>query len=231
MNIGSRLRRTFPAILLIVTLAISATAASAAESEQQQLVDRARLTVQAMKQAGDADVMRTYIRRAKAVVIIPAFAKGGFIIAGAHGNGLVLGKSGGAGPFNAPGFMELVEGSIGLQIGGEISEIIMTVLTDDGLKALLSNKVTLGAQAGISVLSFGAGRETATTTNFDADILTFQRSKGLFGGLSIDGAVFSNLPEWNTLYYGQNLPVQDIVLHGKAWHDGANQLRQELDTF
>lgn len=231
MNMVATLRRVIPAFILVVALTLSANSVSAAGSDTQQLIDRARITVQAMKLAADADVMRSYIQRAKAVVVIPAFAKGSFIVGGAHGNGVILGRNGGSGPFNAPGFMELIEGSIGLQIGGEISEIILTVLTEDGLKALLNNKVSLGAQAGISVLSFGAGRETATTTNFDADILTFQRSKGLFGGMSVDGAVFSNLPKWNAAYYGQGFAVEDIVLHGKAWNDGANELRRELDTF
>lgn len=221
--------RALAVMLLVVALPLGANAR--AESEEQQLVDKARLTVQAMKQAGDADVMRTYIQRAKAVVVIPAFVKASFIVGGAYGNAVIVGKNPATGQFNSPAFASLTEGSIGLQAGAESSQIIMTVLSDKALESLLTTKFTLGAEAGLTVLMYGAKRETATTTNLDVDIMTFTRSQGMSGGMSLDGAVLSVAEKSNIAYYGQTIPVRDIVIHGKAWSDGASVLREELDTF
>lgn len=221
--------RAFAVLLLVIALPMGRSAL--AESKQQQLVDKARLVVQSMKTVGDADVMRTYIQKAKAVVVIPEFVKASFIVGGAYGGGVILGRNPETGQFNAPAFAALTEGSLGLQAGAKSSEIIMTVLTEKGLNALLSTKFTLGADAGVAVLTLGAGRQTGTTTNFDVDILTFARSKGFYGGMSLDGAVLSVDSDANVAYYGQAMPVRDIVIYGKAWSDGASVLREELDNF
>jgi len=126
-------------------IAVLATVSeSRAVSEQQQLVDRARLTVESMKQDGDAGIIRTYIRSAQAVVVIPEFVKAGFIIGGALGEGVIVGRDLKTKAFSMPSFVELTEGSIGLQIGAESSEIIMTIQTEKGLKALLNNQFKIG---------------------------------------------------------------------------------------
>lgn len=225
-----RLLSLFTAIIGLTGLMVASGAAHAA-SEQQQLVDRARLTVQSMKQEGDAGVMRTYIRSAQAVVVIPEFVKAGFVVGGALGEGVIVGRDLKTKAFAMPSFVELAEGSVGLQAGVESSEIIMTVQTEKGLKALLKNQFTLGANAGITVLTLDASREASSTTNLDADIVTFARSKGLFGGVALDGTVFTHMIDDNAAYYGSTLSAQDVILKGKGRNNGAAALGQLLTKF
>jgi len=213
-------------------IAVLATVSeSRAVSEQQQLVDRARLTVESMKQDGDAGIIRTYIRSAQAVVVIPEFVKAGFIIGGALGEGVIVGRDLKTKAFSMPSFVELTEGSIGLQIGAESSEIIMTIQTEKGLKALLNNQFTFGAGADITILTIGAGREASTTTNLDADVVTFSRSKGLFGGIALDGTMFTHMIDHNAAYYGSAFTAQEVVLQGKGRNNAASALAYLLTNF
>jgi lipid-binding SYLF domain-containing protein len=215
--------------LAVVILGLSEPAR--ADSEQQQLVDRARLAVDTMKSDTYAETIRAYVQSARAIVIIPEFVKAGFIIGGAYGKGLIIARDAAVGDWSSPAFMELVEGSIGLQIGGESAEIFMTVRSDDGLKALLSNQFTIGGEAGITVLTMGAKREAATTTNLEADIITFGRGKGLFGGVSLDGAKLIMKADDNAAYYGQAVSAEDIVIHRKVGNVNADGLRNALRGF
>lgn len=222
-----RLLSLFAAVLFGL---LGASAANAA-SEQQQLVDRARLTVESLKQDGEAGIMRTYIRSAQAVVVIPEFVKAGFIVGGALGEGVIVGRDLKTKAFSMPSFVELAEGSVGLQAGVESSEIIMTVQTEKGLKALLKNQFTFGANAGITVLTLDASREASTTTNLNADVVTFARSKGLFGGVALDGTVFNHMVDDNAAYYGSTLSAEEIILKGKGRNSGAAALGQLLTKF
>lgn len=224
-------RVAMAALLALAVVALGLSAPARAESEQQQLVDRARLTVDVMKSESDAETIRAYLQSARAVVIIPEFIKAGFIVGGAYGKGLILTRDATTGDWSSPAFMELAEGSIGLQIGVEASEIIMAVRSDDGLKALLADQFTIGGEAGITVLTLGGSREAATTSNFEADIITFARSKGLFGGISLDGAKLILKEEDNALYYGQAVSVEDIVIHRKVGNVNADRLRNALRGF
>ena len=224
-------RVAMAALLALAVVALGLSAPARADSEQQQLVDRARLTVDVMKSESDAETIRAYLQSARAVVIIPEFIKAGFIVGGAYGKGLILTRDAATGDWSSPAFMELAEGSIGLQIGVEASEIIMAVRSDDGLKALLADQFTIGGEAGITVLTLGGSREAATTSNFEADIITFARSKGLFGGISLDGAKLILKDEDNALYYGQAVSVEDIVIHRKVGNVNADRLRNALRGF
>ncbi len=202
-----------------------------ATDPQQDLVDRARLVVEALKRDPDADQVRRYVQDAHAIVVIPAYVKAGLIIGGAVGEGVIVGRDPQTSAITQPAFVELTEGSIGLQAGVQTSEIILTVLSQKGLEALLSDKFTIGGDAGLSVFTIGAQREAATTTNINADIVAFGRSKGLFGGVAIDGTVFTLRDDANAAYYGEPLTAKEIVVHGRGVSVGTANLREQLRRF
>ena len=221
-------------IVAVVVLGVTVVAGgrqAAALTDKEELIDRARVTVTSLKDFNDIGVIRPYVKGARAVVIIPAFVKAGFIVGGAHGEGVMVGRNLKTGAWRYPAFVALSEGSIGLQIGAETSEIIMICLTEKGVNALLSDGVKIGAEAGIAVLNIGAGREAATTTAVGADVVTFARSKGLFGGLSIEGAVLTQRQTSNTAYNGKSFSTRQLVTTDVKGNRGADALRQALANF
>jgi lipid-binding SYLF domain-containing protein len=211
--------------LLTALLALLWCATAHAASEQEALVEKARLTLESMAQAKDLPVA-DYLKRAKAVLIVPQFLKAGFIIGGAGGSGVMVAR--GPQGWSDPAFMTMGAGSIGLQIGAEAQEILLLVMTDKGLDAILKDNVKLGGDASIAVGPVGAGASAATTTNLDADVVSFARSKGLYGGVSFEGAVVANRAEWNEAYYGRKLSGPEIV-KGKA--SKADALRRSLAKY
>jgi lipid-binding SYLF domain-containing protein len=217
---------------VIAALAVSLPfGAARADMEPQELVKRAELLVESAKGDTDAGVMRSYIRGAEAVLVIPEFIKAGFVIGGAVGNGVIMGRDPNTNGFTAPAFVKLSEGSVGLQIGAESSEVIMTVLTKKGLEAILNDKYKIGGDASISVLTIGGGRDAGTTANFDVDIVTFAKTEGLYGGLTLEGTIFTLANDDNQTFYGQPLTAQQIVLQGRGGSANAAKLQSLLNTF
>ncbi|MGD9539029.1 MAG: lipid-binding SYLF domain-containing protein [Alphaproteobacteria bacterium] len=230
------MRRTRFALIIVAFLALVATGlagtrTATALTDEEELVERAKLTVLSLKSFSDAGAIRPYIQGARAVVIIPEFVKAGFILGGAHGSGVMVGRNLKTGAWRYPAFVTLSEGSIGLQIGAEASEIVMICLTEKGVNALLDDGVNIGASAGIAVLTIGAGREASTTTAVGADVVTFARSKGLFGGLSIEGAVLNQHQAENTAYHGRALTPKELVTTDVVGNRGADALREALANF
>jgi lipid-binding SYLF domain-containing protein len=225
-----------PAILIVAVLLTGFASVvlpryAAALSEQEELVERARLTMDSLRTFSEAKALRPYVKGAHALVIIPEFVKAGFILGGAHGNGIMIGRNLKTGAWRYPAFVALSEGSVGLQIGVDASEIVMVVMTEKGMQALLSDGVKLGGEAGIALFNIGAGREGSTTTAAGADVVTFARSLGLFVGLSVEGAVLSQDQAANTAYHGKSFSTHELVTTDVKGNRGADGLRKVLAGF
>jgi lipid-binding SYLF domain-containing protein len=204
-------------------------AARAEASEQQRLVDRARLTVESFSEAREMTEFRRLLPQAKAVVIVPSLVKIGYVVAGAGGTGVLLVRDSQTARWSPPAFYTLAAGSIGLQIGASASEVMLLVLTDSGLQALLKNRFKLGVDASAAVGPVGVGAQGATTSsNLQADIVSFTRGKGLFAGVSLEGAVLQPRKEWNQVYYGRSVAPPEIVLQRTVDNVGAAQLGEAL---
>jgi len=147
------------------------------------------------------------LHRAKGLVVIPTFYKGGFIIGGSGGKGVMMARDRGNGEWLGPVFYSMGGISLGLQIGGQSSEIVLMIMTDKGLDSMLSTKVQLGASASIAAGPVGKGVEAGL-----ADVYSFARSKGAFAGVSLDGAVMTTSDKRNTAYYGEAVsPISVLV--------------------
>jgi len=147
------------------------------------------------------------VSRAKGLVIIPTFYKGGFIIGASGGQGVMLARDRGNGEWLGPVFYNMGGVSLGLQIGGQSSDIVLMIMTDKGLDTMLSTKVQLGASASIAAGPVGKGAEAGI-----ADVYSFARSKGMFAGVSLDGAVMKTSDKLNTAYYGEPVtPISVLV--------------------
>lgn len=162
-------------------------------------VDDAADVVTGVMKIAEKSIPRDLLQKANAVVVFPGALKGAFIVGGQGGKGVVVRRVGKE--WSAPAFVNMGGGSIGAQIGGQKTDYIMLIMNEDGLKGLLEDKFELGGEG--SVAAGPIGRTTAATTNptFDAEILTYSRSKGLFAGIALKGVVISQDHSMNQAVY------------------------------
>ncbi|QQS10936.1 MAG: lipid-binding SYLF domain-containing protein [Rhodospirillales bacterium] len=220
------------------TLVASAAGAAAfgaalpalADAKRQALVNDALAAAQRVAESKDIGDPPALLRRCKGVMILPSFAQAAFVVGGAGGRGVLLGRRG-PGDWSYPAFYNMGSGSLGLQIGGRVQEIVLIVLTDKGLNSLLDSRFKFGAEAGVTVLELGGGVAGATTAAAGADIVSFSRASGLFIGGALEGSYLDPDNDWNALYYGQGARPRAIVLERRYSNPGANALRQYLAKY
>lgn len=156
---------------------------------------------------------------------MPQLLKAGFIIGGSGGSGVLLVRDDETGQWSETAFYTLRSGSIGFQIGAQASEVVLMMMTEKGVESLLSTTLKLGADATVAVGPVGLGIEGATAPNLSADFISFARSKGLFAGISLEGAVIAARNEWNSAHYGQPARPVDILVRHKVSHKRTAELR------
>lgn len=223
-------RRNFIGLAVAALLAAPACAqTSATPSNQQLLVDRARSTIEALKVDPNFSNFNSLLRQAKAVIVVPQLLKAGLIIGGEGGSGLLMARNA-QGRWSSPAFYSLGAGSIGLQIGAQISEVVLLVMNNRALDKLLADKVTLGGDVSVAAGNDGGSLQARTTTNVGADIYAFARNKGLFGGLTLEGGWLTPDVKANHAYYGPNATAHDIIIDQKYTSPGADQLRSSLPS-
>jgi lipid-binding SYLF domain-containing protein len=215
--------------VVFVTLLAAPTQAPTASGEQQILVDRARSTVESLKVDPNFSNFNSLLRRSKAVIVVPQLVKAGFILGGQGGSGVLLARNA-QGHWSSPAFYTLGSASIGLQIGAEVSEIVLLVMNNRALDKLLANRVTLGGDVSIAAGPVGGTLEAGTTTNAGADIYSFARNKGLFGGLTLEGGLLVPSQDSNKAYYGAGATTRGIVIDQTFANPGADQLRGSLPS-
>ena len=198
--------------------------------QEQTLVDRATLTAQEMMTQNLSDDPQSLLRRAKGVLICPQVFKAGFFLGGEGGNCVLLGRAAN-GTWSFPAFYAMGSGSFGFQFGIQDAQLFLLVLTDRGLNALLDSQLKLGANASVTFATLGAGVQGSTTTAVGADIVAFASSRGLFGGVALEGSVISSKTDWNQNYYGQPFAARQIVIQMQGVNPGADPLRQVLTRF
>jgi SH3 domain-containing YSC84-like protein 1 len=214
------------------TLALLPTGPARAQAgEAQILVDRARIVVDEFQNDANFDGMAVYVQNAYGVIVFPDLLKAGFIVGAEFGNGVMLTRDIRSGAWSAPAFVMLIGGSLGLQIGGKASDMILTIMNDGAIQKILSSRFKLGTDASVAAGPLGAGVGASTTTQFGEDIYSFARGKGLYGGLSLDGAGLLPKEEWNQAYYGQPVTPAAILREGQAHNPAAAPLQEALSRF
>jgi SH3 domain-containing YSC84-like protein 1 len=199
--------------------------------DAQQLVERARLTVESF--AADGTVgqsVRNLIKKAKGVYIAPEVLRGAFIVGASGGSGVLLVR-GDKGQWNGPAFYTIGEASFGLQAGADKSEVMLLIMSDRGVSSMLASSVKLGGDVSVAAGPVGAGA-TAETANVSADILSFARAKGLYAGASLEGAVMAKREGLNEAYYNKNeITPTDILIRGTAANKQAKPLKTEVSKL
>ncbi len=221
------MNRIVAMVALATTALLQSACSSSTPGEQQTLVDRATLTVQEMMTQNVSQDPKSLLRNAKAAMICPRIFKAGFFFGGEGGRCVMLARAGN-GTWSYPAFYNIGSGSFGLQFGIEDNQLLMLIMTEKGLNAVLDSQIKLGANASVAVAAYGAGLQGSTTTAIGADIVAFAASRGLFGGIALEGSVMSTDTPWNQSYYGQPYAARQLVMQMQGSNPGADPLRELL---
>jgi lipid-binding SYLF domain-containing protein len=213
--------RQWSVSMLFVFTALGFTTAAQAQSDQQKLVDSADVTLSNFMRDPEMKWLQQNIHRAKAVLISPEIVKAGFIVGGSGGRGVLVARAGGSGnKWVGPAFYTLATASIGFQAGVAASEMVTLVMTDKGMNSLLSTSFKFGADASVAAGPVGAGAKSDVV----ADLIAFSRSKGIYGGLNLDGTVVTANDDWNAAFFGKKVLPPDILVRANVSNKGADKL-------
>ena len=218
------------AMLVVGLLFASYTPATAAERYQAQgLVDKARVTLKDFMQDSTYSWLQENLDHAKGVLIFPQVIKGGFIWGGSGGTGVFLVKDEKTGAWSDPAFYTLGSVTFGLQIGGEAAELVMLAMTQKAIDSLLSSSFKLGGDVSVALGPLGGGaKASADIPTVTGDFVSFAKSKGLYGGLNLEGAVIAVRDSLNGGYYGSDVKPADIIVKRDVSNRGASALLETL---
>ena len=211
MHIRSFLAPVLPVFLLIVSTA----ALSADRSDVVKRLQRATEVFSEIMKTPDKGIPADLLDKCECVGIVPGLKKGGLGLGGKYGKGLVMCRKRDR-SWTAPSFITIEGGSIGFQIGFTQIDVVMLMMNRKGVEKLIGDKFTIGADA--SAAAGPVGRQTAAQTNIrmDAEILTYSRAKGLFAGVSLDGATLRADKDDNRDFYGKDVDARTILLDAKV---------------
>jgi SH3 domain-containing YSC84-like protein 1 len=192
-------------VLCAVMLASGAFASEAASSR----LESAATVLNEIMATPDKGIPSDILGSAKCVAVVPNLLKGGFIVGGAHGRGMATCRT--ATGWSAPAPLTTTGGSVGLQIGGQAVDLVMVVMNDRGMQALLTNKFKLGADASVAAGPVGRHTEGSTDWKLHAEVLTYSRARGLFAGISFNGAVIKQDEDATGELYGRQVDFKTIL--------------------
>jgi len=199
------------------------------EAKVDDRLDAAADTLKDMMMASDKGIPQDLMDKAKCVVVVPGMKKAGFIIGAKYGRGFaVCRKAGGAG-WSAPAAMRVEGGSVGFQIGGSETDIVLLVMNDGGMRHILSDKFTIGADATAAAGPVGREATAQTDAKMNAEMLSYSRSRGLFAGIALDGATLRSDEESNRELYGRNAANKEILSGDFKIPESARKFEHALD--
>jgi lipid-binding SYLF domain-containing protein len=219
-------------LAMFVLLLVGAWATAAlAKNEVRTVRDSAEVLQQIMK-IPEKGIPPVLLRDAHAVAIIPGVIKGAFIVGGRHGTGVVLVRKEN-GDWSDPVFISITSGSVGWQVGGTSTDLVLVFKSQKGVEGLLKGKFTLGADAAVAAGPVGRNAEAATDVTLKSEILSYSRSRGLFAGIALDGAALLVDDDGDAAYYGKKtLSAPEIVAgHGIKKAAGTKKLQSLLRRY
>src|ERR1700736_1245747 len=216
--------------LMLVT-AVALTPLLAQDPEPAQRLDAAAAVFSEVMAAPDKGIPQEMLEHAHCIVIVPNLKTGAFIVGGKYGKGYLSCRNQGGAGWSAPGTVRKEGGSVGLQIGGSSTDLIMLVMNERGADKLLSSKFTLGAEGSVAAGPVGPTATAQTDAQMHAEILSWSRSQGLFAGLALEGATLRQDLDDNATLYGKKLENRAIVTSGVRAPKQAARLLALLNKY
>jgi lipid-binding SYLF domain-containing protein len=195
-----------------------------AQADPQAHILASEVTLSNFLRDPDMTWLQQNFGRAKAVIITPEIVKAGFIFGGSGGRALVVARDPNSGKWVGPAFYAMATASVGFQAGISVAEGVTLVMTDKGLNSLLATSFKIGADASVAAGPVGAGARS----DIVADLITFNRAKGVYGGLNLDGTVVTASDDWNASFYGKKVLPPDILVRASVHNAAADKLLAQV---
>ena len=214
---------------LFVFLAL--TPLFATDPEPVKRLEEAAAVFSEIMATPDKGIPQDLLEKAHCIVIVPGLKKGAFIVGGKYGKGYLSCRNKSGEGWSAPGTVRIEGGSVGLQIGGSETDVIMLVMNERGADRLLSSKFTLGAEGDVAAGPVGRSATAQTDAYMRAEILSWSRSRGVFAGLAFQGATLRQDLDDNNVLYGKKLENREIVTEGIRPPKAARKLLTLLNKY
>lgn len=202
-----------------------------AASDVEKRLDAAALAFKEVMGIPDKTIPQDLLNRAECIVIVPDLKKGAFIVGAKYGKGFVSCRKKGGTGWSAPGSVRIEGGSLGFQIGGTETDVFMLIMNEKGVNRLLATKFTLGGDAIAAAGPVGRSAQADTDAALTAEILTWSRARGLFAGISLNGATLREDADWNQDMYGKRVSNKDILTTDIGPSKSAANLMSELNHY
>jgi SH3 domain-containing YSC84-like protein 1 len=214
----------------VALLLATSTLLHAAGDAAKRLNDSADMLTDIMS-APDKGIPQDLLGKAQCIVLVPGLKKGAFIVGAKYGKGFMLCRKPNGVGWSAPAAIRVEGGSVGFQIGGSETDVVMLVNSDSGARKLMQSKFTLGADASVAAGPVGRDSSAETDAQLHAEILTYSRSRGVFAGISLQGATLRPDDDWNAELYSKPLTNQEIVMGNTPSPAAARKLDMVLDKY
>jgi lipid-binding SYLF domain-containing protein len=203
--------RSFLTLFLLTLLVSPAVPVEGGErTDELQRIRRATEVFREIMRTPDKGIPEDLLDKAECVSIVPGLKKGGLGIGGRYGKGVVMCRRPGR-RWSAPSFMTVEGGSVGLQIGFQQIDLVMLIMNREGMEKLVGDKFTIGADASAAAGPVGRQASAETNVRLDAQILTYSRAKGLFAGVTLNGAIVKQDKDDNRDFYSQEMDARKIL--------------------
>jgi SH3 domain-containing YSC84-like protein 1 len=201
--------------ILMVCLGMFATTAVSAQNKEQKRLENSGVVMQEIMNVPD-NIPQNVMEKAECIIVFPSVLKAAFVVGASYGRGAMVCRTGEHfhGPWGAPAMFALEGGSVGFQIGGQATDLVLLVMNDRGAQSILSSKVKLGGDASIAAGPVGRDASADTDAFMRAEILSYSRTRGLFAGVSLEGSTLRPDDDATADVYGRKLTAKEIVLGG-----------------
>ncbi len=199
-------------VCLLASLCLGAYAADESKTDNKAVarVQAAGDVLNEIESAPDQGIPEEVLGSAECVAVVPSLLKGGFIVGGRYGRGIASCRT--QKGWSAPAFFRVEGGSVGFQIGGQAVDLVMLIMNKEGMNNLLSSKFQLGADASVAAGPVGRHAEGSTDWKMRAQILTYSRARGVFAGVSLNGARVTQDKDATREFYGRMVPFKTALL-------------------
>jgi lipid-binding SYLF domain-containing protein len=211
-------------------LILSAAAIAAAETATERLASSADVFREIMA-TPDKGIPQDLLAKAQCVIIVPGLKKGAFVVGAEFGRGFAECRKADGYGWGAPGAVRVEGGSVGFQVGGSSTDVVMLVMNKRGMQKLLGDKFTLGADASVAAGPVGRTVDASTDARMDAEILAWSRAKGLFAGIALKGATLRNDADVNAELYRRKIDNKEVLSGAVEPPASSQALRSALDTY
>ncbi len=220
-----KMRSTIAAVLVLSMPML------AKDKKPSMRLEEAAMVLTEVMGAADKGIPQDMLENAHCIVIVPSLKTAAFLVGGKYGKGILSCRNKGGKGWSAPGTVRIEGGSVGFQIGGSTTDLIMLIMNERGIDKLLSSKFTLGGEGSVAAGPVGRTATAQTDAQMHAEILSWSRSQGLFAGLALQGATLRQDLDDNNTLYGRKVENREIVTKGMTPPKSAAKLLALLNKY